>query len=386
MKKVYSLLIAVVLVVAVAIGIDCYAKGIIDKNAKYVKYLNTDERNSCNYLMDKVLDENSILVLGSSELSAADELAYPPYLFNNGNSDFNMVLAGRGYMQSLQHAINIGAYADGIESKKAILIISPQWFTKNGINTEEFASRFLEENYISFLKNPNISRTTKDKVANRLNVLLEADASELNRIKAFEGVYIYHSLNPIYYIKAFTYEPFKYAKDRFSVARAINGGKEFSGASVKVDDIDFNMLLSDAESIGLESCTNNEYGVYDDYFSTYISEQYEAYKNSDANNSYCESPEYDDLRLFLDVCKETNLEPMIVSMPVNGRWYDYTGFPVEDREQYYQNIRDICNEYNVWMVDFSDKEDELYFLKDIMHIGWKGWVYLDEEAYNFYKQ
>ena len=185
MKKVYSLLIAVVLVVAVAIGIDCYAKGIIDKNAKYVKYLNTDERNSCNYLMDKVLDENSILVLGSSELSAADELAYPPYLFNNGNSDFNMVLAGRGYMQSLQHAINIGAYADGIESKKAILIISPQWFTKDGINTEEFASRFLEENYISFLKNPNISRTTKDKVANRLNVLLEADASELNRIKAF---------------------------------------------------------------------------------------------------------------------------------------------------------------------------------------------------------
>ena len=170
------------------------------------------------------------------------------------------------------------------------------------------------------------------------------------------------------------------------MARAINGGKEFSGASVKVDDIDFNMLLSNAESIGLESCTNNEYGVYDDYFSTYISERYEAYKNSDANNSYCESPEYDDLRLFLDVCRETNLEPMIVSMPVNGGWYDYTGFSVEDREQYYQNIRDICNEYDVRLTDFSDKEYELYFLKDIMHIGWKGWVYLDEEAYDFYKQ
>ena len=38
------------------------------------------------------------------------------------------------------------------------------------------------------------------------------------------------------------------------------------------------------------------------------------------------------------------------------------------------------------MADFSNKEYEEYFLKDIMHLGWKGWVYLDDKVYQFYKK
>ena len=83
---------------------------------------------------------------------------------------------------------------------------------------------------------------------------------------------------------------------------------------------------------------------------------------------------------------ETGIEPLIVSIPVNGRWYDWTGFSREDREIYYENIRSICSEYQVEMADFSNKEYEEYFLKDIMHLGWKGWVYLDDKVYQFYKK
>lgn len=98
-------------------------------------------------------------------------------------------------------------------------------------------------------------------------------------------------------------------------------------------------------------------------------------KGSYSGASYVESPEYDDFRLFLDVCKELNIEPLIISAPVNGRWYDYAEFSKADRNTYYQNIRDICREYNVKLADFSQKEYEIYFLRDIMHLGWKGWLY-----------
>lgn len=40
--------------------------------------------------------------------------------------------------------------------------------------------------------------------------------------------------------------------------------------------------------------------------------------------------------------------------------------------------------YNVKLADFSQKEYEIYFLRDIMHLGWKGWVYLDRAVYEFY--
>ena len=97
------------------------------------------------------------------------------------------------------------------------------------------------------------------------------------------------------------------------------------------------------------------------------------------------SPEYDDLRLFLQVAKELGIEIMLVSVPVNGYWYDYTGFPQEDRKQYYQNIRNIAEQNGVRLVDYSDREYEPYFLRDIMHLGWKGWAYLDEQIYQFYQ-
>ena len=29
-----------------------------------------------------------------------------------------------------------------------------------------------------------------------------------------------------------------------------------------------------------------------------------------------------DLKLFLDLCVELNIEPLIISVPVNGKWYD----------------------------------------------------------------
>ena len=76
------------------------------------------------------------------------------------------------------------------------------------------------------------------------------------------------------------------------------------------------------------------------------------------------------MKLFLEVCEETGLEVMLINIPVNGYWYDYTGFPKADRQQYYQNIRDIAAEYDVTLLDLSDHEYTPYFLKDVMHLGW----------------
>ena len=104
------------------------------------------------------------------------------------------------------------------------------------------------------------------------------------------------------------------------------------------------------------------------------------------NDSYSNSKEYDDLKLFLSLCNELDLDVMLINIPVNGYWYDYTGFPKTEREQYYDNIWDIAYEYDENVLDLAVHEYTPYFLKDIMHLGWKGWVYVDEELYNFYKE
>lgn len=94
-------------------------------------------------------------------------------------------------------------------------------------------------------------------------------------------------------------------------------------------------------------CTNNPFFISNDYYTSHIKRKIESLKDSQKDNSYSSSLEYDDLKLFLDVCKETGIEPMMISTPINGYWYDYVGYPKEDRLKYYQNIRDISKQYNV---------------------------------------
>lgn len=385
MKKPLSCMIAFVLFICLCLGVILGCEWIIADRAQMLTYYNTDTRNSCLWAMKEIFAEESIPVFGSSELSASDEIGFPPSLFHNGASDFNMVLIGRGSMESLHHAINLGAMADDIPKRKVVLILSPQWFRNTDLVSEAYASRFSERAYAQFLKNNNITKETKQKITEKVKTLLVSDPEQLERVEEYENIYLNSSLNPVNRIKLLVYDSFMRVKQLATLVKESNGITLQLQDPVKVKEIDFEELMSLAEKAGKEACTNNEFYIYDEYYDTYVKEVLESRHNSELESSYLVSPQYDDFRLFLDICKETNIEPLIINIPVNGLWYDWIGFPKKDREGYYQKIRDICNEYNVKIADFSDKEYEPYFLKDIMHLGWKGWVYLDEAVYKFYQ-
>lgn len=392
MKRVSSFLAASVLFLVTCAGAGQYSRKNIYDNKEAMIYYNTDLRNSCKTALGWVLEEDSIPVFGSSELSSSDDVAYPPALFEKGNSDFNMVLVGEGYMQSLHHAVTLGGTADAIPGKKVVLILSPQWFTSSHLSSEVYASRFSERMFSRFLRNSSLSYDTKEKVINRMKTLLAADSRQLERLENYENVYLKHSLNPISQIEVRGYDAFMDYRQMYLLGREMKSLKKTengafaSKTSVTADRIDFKALMEKAEEAGEKACTNNTLFINDGYYDQYIRDREKDAKGSNEDASYLSSPEYEDLGIFLQVCRETGITPLIVSIPVNGRWYDWTGFPREDRKGYYENIREICQEYQVELADFSDKEYEKYFLKDIMHLGWKGWVYLDEAVYEFYKK
>ena len=129
MKRLVAFAVALVLFALTCIGVWQWEKTSLFEKKTVLAYHNSDTRNSSKTVLEELFKGNAIPVLGSSELSASDDVAYPPALFHNGNSDFNMILIGRGSMQSLHHAINLGAMADILPDKKVVLILSPQWFT-----------------------------------------------------------------------------------------------------------------------------------------------------------------------------------------------------------------------------------------------------------------
>ena len=141
--------------------------------------------------------------------------------------------------------------------------------------------------------------------------------------------------------------------------------------------------LSKAEKDGEENSTNNIYGIHNDYYDKYIKDHMGELKSSEIEKDYLESPEYEDLKMFIKIAKELNVDVAIVNVPLNGLWIEYTGFKRENIDKFNQKIKEICDVEGVKYIDFSQNIDEKYFLKDIMHLGWKGWVRLIDEVIKF---
>ena len=110
--------------------------------------------------------------------------------------------------------------------------------------------------------------------------------------------------------------------------------------------------------------------------------------DADAITGYGNSPEYDDLRIFLSVCRDLSITPMIVILPVNGYWYDFTEFPRKPVRITIGIIRELAAEFDGTVVaDLSGEEHTKYFFEDSVHLAQKGVAdQFDKALYQFAKQ
>jgi D-alanine transfer protein len=176
-------------------------------------------------------------------------------------------------------------------------------------------------------------------------------------------------------------------KDKAASAKVIRENDRSPAAVAPKGEIDWNAESDKAIADAQLKTSNNDFGILNDYYTTYIGRKLNQQKNKDKDLSYSESKEYKDLELLLDICKLKGIEPLFVHVPLHGKWSDYTGFTKERRDEYYQNVRDIVSRYdNVEMLDLTGGEYEQYFMSDVMHLGWKGWLEFDKALVRYYRE
>ena len=143
----------------------------------------------------------------------------------------------------------------------------------------------------------------------------------------------------------------------------------------------YEAALADAQA----ACTTNDWGMDDAFYQGSIEGKLDRLKGTQTDESFQNQTEYQDFSFFLKVCKEAGLEPLVIISPVHGEFYDWVGTSQTDRQRCYDRIKEICAAHNVACEDYSDKEYETYFLHDIVHFGWTGWVAVEEAIYNYAK-
>jgi D-alanine transfer protein len=317
--------------------------------------------------------KNSMLVFGSSELSTPARLIpeVPSVVFGLHSTDVHLNYIGEAYDQSLWQAIAAGAYGGKTNNRKVVLLVSPSWFENGGLANETFKLRFSYNLYREFCANPAISTASKDYLAQRLSE------------QGIDSMTIHAGLKDLPYdrLNDATLGAMDDLKLRSELCEVRSYGIDKS--DVSSSGIDFAALRKQALADAKAGSSNNDWGYDNAFYTENIKGREGLLKNTQAKETFTKTSEFDDLTFFLKVCKEVGFEPLVVIEPVSGKFYDLTGVSKQTRKRLYQRIRDICTQSQVKYADFSNREYERYFLHDIAHFGWKGWVDVEEAIYDY---
>jgi len=387
-KKIKAFFCAFFLFVLTAAGIFLFAEaGVKINHHEFCTWTNSTKFNSTEAIR-KNLSSNTLVTFGSSEFEHGKKTQYhPKQVFQN--TKFQPMLIGAGNYQSLTHAITLASIGNDIPNKKVVLFVSPTWFSKNGVKAEAFASNFSEENYVGMLKNTKISDATKSYIINRTHQLMKVDETTLSRLQIDEKVINNKEhVSLTNYLQYYFYQEFLKEKTNLAVAtqyhvykkkeNMMKEKKPFSSKGIHWDHYNSD-LKRDCEAVNADHFYMNRVG----YHHMKVRLKAEKDSKSKAKNLYSKSVEYQDLECFLTICKELNIQPMIISLPVNGYWYDYMGAKASTRKKYYKNIRQIAKEYDADIVDLSGQEFTPNFFEDGLHLAGKGWITVNEILYNY---
>ena len=178
---------------------------------------------------------------------------------------------------------------------------------------------------------------------------------------------------------------FAFDRDRVSVAMAVKRISKKNDLKISLDTISneaFDLMVSQAEEESLKA-SDNPFDISDKSWNRKFSKTYEADKNAHPDRICVDSPEFDDLKAFLEVCRQTGLQAKLIIMPVNGKWFDYIGTGKQQRRDTTDRILKLAEEYGAEAADLTVYEYEPFITKDVTHPWNKGWALIDREIYNF---
>ena len=338
-------------------------------------------------IQERGIDAKHFMTFGSSELSSIVP-QNPLRFFPTKDTPYYIDAVGRGHVQSLQHMLDIGALGSKLKDKKVGIVVSIQWFfDKTGIKPDNFIMNFSELQFYKFMDNKDISKDQKEFAAERVYENLKGnDKYKIPMLysKLYLGENIltkvgYYAFKPYYFLR----ENSLYSRDLVQSIKYIKEKKLHANSKSKLRSIDWQEETRKAEAMGKKASTNNIYNIDDSYYSKYLGPNMNKLKDIYKDIRPEDSKEFKDLDGIIMTAKSVGAKPYIIIMPVNGSFYDYEGITKEKRRSYYDAVETVAKNHKVASLKMADKEYEPYFMTDAMHLGWKGWLYVDEKISEF---
>jgi D-alanine transfer protein len=350
---------------------------------------NLDDRKYDGLVIEeKALATNKFFyIFDSSNLSNTDSPYHPSSLFKR-KKGFIPYLVGESGLSTIHHILKIVDLGHSIRGQKIVFLVEPLYFITDNPHSYLIDRGFSPLHVYYFIFESQMNRKLKSEIAKSLLksekfygdpvlMCLLRNLSKKNPNKSIKEL-----------IEPIGYGIFNFLEqiDRINAYQLIIAHQSAYKPNVPNRALNWNDLMKRAEKDGQKACQSNNFSIDDFRYNEHIRYHLNSSRNEAKNKKYLSLEQIQDFQLLLDVCKEFNLKPLFIIMPVNGFWYDYTGLPKKVRYQFRNQITQMIQKAGFEYADFSSHEYEKYFLRDTKHIGWKGWVYIDQAMDRFYHQ
>lgn len=317
---------------------------------------------------------------GSSELNRVNSL-HPSVLAEKYDRGYTPFLLGAPGTQSLTQLSMIHSMASELQNKKAVFIISPQWFVPDGVTKDYFNHLYSEQQVFSWLLNLTEVTTANQYYAGRL-LSFSSVRNDETASKALESVK--DGLLPSTDQKTWLQMQENILSREDQLFSWIGLGKNLQSeinqaAKALPEDYNFEALNTLAKSEGERQTTNNSFGIQNSFYSKRLKKSLASMKGSQKSLDYRYSPEYSDFQLVLEEFAKNNVDVLFIIPPVNAKWMAYTGLSEEMLEGFDRKIRyQLESQGFTNIADLSKEGNVDYFMEDTIHIGWVGWLAADQ--------
>lgn len=326
-----------------------------------------------------------IPVFGSSELSRMDK--YHPATLANKYHNYRLFLFGSRGTQSLPQLFNLATMEPQMKHRKAVMIISPQWFVKPGIERNAFTYYTGTYSDVYWLLAANPQSKYDQYTAQRLIQLtnptgtLGSGAKRIAQGKALSA----WQRNVLTIQKRLLANQDRIFSGHFLTPRYENRIKP--GMAALPITYNYDQLKHQAAIDKARASTNNQLGVVNSFYNRQIKGHLKESRGTQKHFSYLQSPEYGDLEVVLNQFAKLHMDVLFVITPVNEKWEQQTGL---NMSMYYQTVNKIKYQLQQQgfnnIVDYSHKGNDPSFMNDTIHLGWVGWVDLDQKINTFVNQ
>ena len=329
--------------------------------------------------------QNVLLLYGSSELLKPIPDKSSDF-FSTAPTGFQVSPVGKPGTTSLIVLQKVGALGPELRGKKVAISLSPSWFLVPALSPHFYKGNFspLAASEMTFgsafdfeLKHDLASRMLHFPDSLAKSPLLALALRRLSSETWLDRI-VFYGLWPIGKLQDTVFD----LQDHYEALIQILTEPKPKPPILHRLTFDWPTLIAEANKAPVTNSgkTGERIGGWDEEA---ISRGGEAAFLARMNNAR----EWVDFELLLRGLAETHAQALLLSMPIDGSFFDQAGISRAAREVYYSRIRSLAHRYNFPVVDFAEHDSDPAFLEGHhYHLSAKGWMFYNRALDDFFHE